>query len=74
MAIQIILPALSSTHKHFLNEKPKHQKKKKKFHQAKHLNSFNGFSILTFFSFFFNFFFFFCNLLRSKTFMNGFGC
>ena len=30
MAIQIILPALSSTHKHFLNEKPKHQKKKKK--------------------------------------------
>ena len=28
MAIQIILPALSSTHKHFLNEKPKHQKKK----------------------------------------------
>ena len=30
MAIQIILPELSSTHKHFLNEKPKHQKKKKK--------------------------------------------
>ena len=29
MAIQIILPELSSTHKHFLNEKPKHQKKKK---------------------------------------------